>query len=81
MNLHRFAPLACLLGLSLSGCSDSTPSAQVEPPLAGCQGVDYLGTARVLAATARHLQHDLVVCGDRSQDELQGAMGPAVDTV
>ncbi len=41
-------------------------------------GVDYLGTATAIAATARHLEYDLVVCGDRSQDEVQGAIGPAV---
>jgi electron transfer flavoprotein alpha/beta subunit len=41
-------------------------------------GLDYLATARVLAAAIRHVGAELVLCGDRSQDELQGATGPAV---
>ncbi len=40
--------------------------------------VDYLATAQVLAATATHVGFDLIICGDRSQDELHGATGPAV---
>lgn len=42
------------------------------------EALDYLGRARVLAAGIAKLEVDLVVCGDRSEDELQGAMGPAV---
>lgn len=41
-------------------------------------GLDYLGVARVLAATANHVGYDLILCGARSQDENQGAVGPAV---
>lgn len=40
--------------------------------------LDYLGVAQILAATAKHLGFDLILCGDRSEDELQGAIGPAV---
>jgi len=40
--------------------------------------LDYLGLAQILAATAKHLDFDLILCGDRSEDELQGAVGPAV---
>lgn len=40
--------------------------------------LDYLGIAHILAATANHLGFDLILCGDRSQDERQGAIGPAV---
>lgn len=39
--------------------------------------LDYLGVAQILAATAKHLGFDMVLCGDRSEDELQGAVGPA----
>jgi electron transfer flavoprotein beta subunit len=56
-----------------AGCDHA---ARAHDPL--LDGVDYLGVARVLAAAARRLSFDLVVCGDRSQDELQGALGPAV---
>lgn len=42
------------------------------------EGVDYHGVARVLAATVRHVGFDLVLLGDRSEDEGQGAVGPAV---
>ena len=44
----------------------------------GLQGLDYLGVAHVLAAAANHLGFDVILCGDRSQDERQGAVGPAV---
>jgi electron transfer flavoprotein beta subunit len=44
----------------------------------GLQGLDYLGIANILAAAANHLGFDLILCGDRSQDERQGAVGPAV---
>ncbi|MBI4511547.1 MAG: hypothetical protein HY698_18075 [Deltaproteobacteria bacterium] len=42
------------------------------------ESVDYLGIARVLAAACRKSEFDLVLCGDRSEDEGQGAVGPAV---
>jgi electron transfer flavoprotein beta subunit len=45
---------------------------------ASLDGIDYHGVARVLAAATRHLGFDLVVLGDRSADEAQGAVGPAV---
>jgi electron transfer flavoprotein beta subunit len=40
--------------------------------------VDYHGMGRALGAAAKHLGAELVVCGDRSEDEVQGAVGPAV---
>ncbi len=40
--------------------------------------LDYLGVAHILAATANRLGFDLILCGDRSQDERQGAIGLAV---
>ncbi len=40
--------------------------------------LDYLGVAHILAAAANHLGFDLILCGDRSQDERQGAIGLAV---
>lgn len=40
--------------------------------------VDYLGLAQVLAAAVKHVGARIVVCGDRSQDEGAGAIGPAV---
>ncbi len=40
--------------------------------------LDYLGVAKVLAAVTERVGFDLVIVGDRSQDEGQGATGPAV---
>ncbi|HUH00347.1 MAG TPA: hypothetical protein VML75_00050 [Kofleriaceae bacterium] len=42
------------------------------------EDLDYLGYATVLAAAVRHLGFDVVICGNRSQDELLGATGPAM---
>jgi electron transfer flavoprotein beta subunit len=42
------------------------------------EGLDYHATAQVLAAAARRLGFDLVLGGDRSDDEGDGAVGPAV---
>jgi electron transfer flavoprotein beta subunit len=42
------------------------------------EGVDYHGMARVLAQAARHVGFELILVGDRSGDEGQGAVGPAV---
>ena len=39
--------------------------------------LDYLGRATVLAAAARHVGFDLILCGDRSDDHRSGAAGPA----
>lgn len=44
----------------------------------GLEGVDYHGVAQVLAAAARWLGFDLILGGDRSDDEGGGAVGPAV---
>jgi electron transfer flavoprotein alpha/beta subunit len=44
----------------------------------GVDELDYLGLAHVLAAAARHVGARVVTCGDRSQDEHTGALGPAV---
>jgi electron transfer flavoprotein alpha/beta subunit len=46
-----------------------------DPLLAG---LDYHAVARVLAAAIRRLPHELVFTGDMSEDEGQGAIGPAV---
>lgn len=42
------------------------------------EDLDYLGYANVLSATLLKLGFDVVVCGNRSQDELLGATGPAL---
>ena len=44
----------------------------------GLDGVDYHAVAQVLAAATRKLGFDLVLAGDRSDDEGDGAVGPAV---
>lgn len=40
--------------------------------------LDYLGAAQILAAAARYVSARVITCGDRSQDEHTGAIGPAV---
>lgn len=50
----------------------------IEVLYPGVDAVDYLGVARVLAAVARRETFDVVIIGNRSQDELVGAVGPAV---
>jgi electron transfer flavoprotein beta subunit len=40
--------------------------------------VDYQGLGRALGGAARSAGAELVLCGDRSEDEVQGAVGPAV---
>jgi electron transfer flavoprotein beta subunit len=47
----------------------------------GLAGVDYHGVARVLAAAAKKLGAELILTGDVSEDEGQGAVGPAVAEV
>ncbi len=47
----------------------------------GLAGVDYHGVARVLAAAARRVGAQLILTGDVSEDEGQGAVGPAVAEV
>ncbi len=42
------------------------------------ESVDYHGIGRVLAAASRQAGFDLLLSGDRSEDEVQGAVGPAV---
>jgi electron transfer flavoprotein alpha/beta subunit len=44
----------------------------------GLDELDYLGLAHVLAAAVRHVGAKVIACGDRSQDEGSGAVGPAV---
>ncbi|MBT8492060.1 MAG: hypothetical protein KJO07_03285 [Deltaproteobacteria bacterium] len=46
----------------------------------GADRLDYLGVARVLTKVAQRLETacDAVVCGDRSEDGLSGAVGPAL---
>jgi electron transfer flavoprotein beta subunit len=48
---------------------------------ASVESLDYHGVARVLAGAAKHLGYDLLLSGDRSEDEVQGAVGPAVAEV
>jgi len=43
-----------------------------------CGALDYLGVARLAAAYCRREGFDLILAGARSQDEQQGAVGPAV---
>jgi electron transfer flavoprotein alpha/beta subunit len=40
--------------------------------------LDYLGLAQILAAAATHVAATVVTCGDRSEEEGTGAVGPAV---
>lgn len=44
----------------------------------GVDHMDYLSVAQVLARAIDRDDFDLVMCGDRAQDELSGAVGPAV---
>ena len=59
-------------------CGADRAARVTDPILAS---VDYHGIAAALAAAARHLCDgvpDLVLAGERSSDEIQGAVGPAV---
>jgi electron transfer flavoprotein beta subunit len=47
----------------------------------GLEAVDYHGVARALAGAIKLAGFDLVLAGDRSEDEVQGAVGPAVAEV
>lgn len=65
--------------LALALACGADRAARVTDPILG--SVDYHGVAAVLAAATRHLCEpgpDLVLCGERSSDEVQGAVGPAV---
>ncbi|HTJ42622.1 MAG TPA: hypothetical protein VL463_11040 [Kofleriaceae bacterium] len=44
----------------------------------GLEDLDYLGLAQVLAATIKWVGASIVLCGDRSEEEGTGAVGPAV---
>jgi len=44
----------------------------------GLEELDYLGVAQVLAAAVRWAGATIVLCGDRSEEEGTGAVGPAV---
>ena len=48
----------------------------VEDPVLGA--LDYWGTARVLAAATERAGHDVVLCGVHSEEQGEGACGPAV---
>jgi electron transfer flavoprotein beta subunit len=50
-------------------------AARIDDPT--LESVDYYGLGRVLAAASRHLGAELILCGDRAEDEVQGAVGPA----
>ncbi len=56
-----------------AGCDDAI---RVHDP--ALDDPDYLVVARAIAAVARRVSADLVLCGDRSEDERQGATGAAV---
>lgn len=43
-----------------------------------CDDLDYLGVATILGAAARTLGCDALLCGDSSENERTGAVGPAV---
>ena len=45
---------------------------------AGIDELDYFGIGQVLATAARYVGAQVIICGDRSQDESSGAVGPAV---
>ncbi len=47
----------------------------------GLAFIDYFEIARVLAAAAKKVGFDVILCGERSEDEAQGAVGPAVAEV
>jgi electron transfer flavoprotein beta subunit len=47
----------------------------------GLDELDYLGLAEALAAVIKHLDAEVVTCGDRSIDERTGAVGPALADV
>jgi electron transfer flavoprotein alpha/beta subunit len=44
----------------------------------GLDELDSVGIATILAAACKSLSYKFVLCGDRSQDGAQGAVGPAV---
>lgn len=46
MHFRHLARAACVVSLIGLGCSDATSDDGVDPPPAGCQGVDYLGTCQ-----------------------------------
>src|SRR5262249_28270249 len=45
---------------------------------AALEAVDYHGVARVLAQATKKGGYDLILAGDRTEEESQGAVGPAV---
>jgi electron transfer flavoprotein beta subunit len=63
-----------VLRLALAAGADR--AARVDDPSLG--QLDYHGLARLLAAAVRREGAKLVLAGDRSEDEGQGAVGPAV---
>lgn len=68
--MHEEPTLAAALA---AGCDRAV---RVHAP--ACEDLDYLGTAEVLRAAVDRLGCDLLVCGDRSQDQGHGALGPAM---
>jgi electron transfer flavoprotein alpha/beta subunit len=44
----------------------------------GLDTLDYYGTAAVLAAATASVSANLILCGDRSEDEANGCVGPAM---
>ena len=68
--MHEEPVLAAALD---AGCDRAV---RVHAP--ACEDLDYLGTAEVLHAAVGKLGCDLLICGDRSQDQGYGALGPAM---
>jgi electron transfer flavoprotein alpha/beta subunit len=67
---HQRPVLAAALA---AGCHAAV---RVHAP--SCDDLDYLGVATILGAAARALGCDALLCGDTSENERTGAVGPAV---
>jgi electron transfer flavoprotein alpha/beta subunit len=67
---HQRPVLAAALA---AGCHAAV---RVHAP--SCDDLDYLGVATILGTAARALGCDALLCGDTSENERTGAVGPAV---
>ncbi len=67
---HQRPVLAAALA---AGCHAAV---RVHAP--NCDDLDYLGVATILGTAARSLGCDALLCGDTSENERTGAVGPAV---
>lgn len=67
-----------VLGAALgAGCDRAVCVSSTSEEIAADK-LDYLGIAEILAEALHRLGCDILLCGDRSQEELQGAVGPAI---